>query len=1071
MTHNSSKDQSKGPGFGQKEFKPYIRGTNYFLGIAIDKYKTRPLKYCVSDVKGIRDELVRRYDFELENTKMLVDKKATTRNILKALDELFEQVKTQEDSSVVIMFSGHGENLEYRNIGMFIPVNAKDEYEYLDLSIIKNRLDSFKCKHVFVIFDTCFSGLLITQKGGFGRASNIPDNFPSRFALTSGRNSPVQDDSRFATALLSQLRENTDRLSSITLSQAVVEYFVETGTDKDQLPLFGLINPGIDFRGQYYFYPKNYDLSLELEHKKRLEAEDARKEAEEARKTAESALNEVKKQRTIAEQLVLTAYANDLAFKSKIALRDGDRTLALRLALFAIQLVNPGNMKAREAFFEAFYHNEQPNELPLPWNLKTIELDDSKNAEIKYSNDGKYLGIATNKNQAILLDPATFKIQKISAHHDTKVACLAFSPDGQSLALGVNGPHRCAVELWGIQTLKPVARLEGHTDYIGSVQFSPDGKMLASGSKDKTTRIWDVASLECLQTIAVQTAEVSAALFSPDGQNLTMTSYDGSILTWNIAAKQALFSLENAHAYSITYAAVSPDGSILATASLDKTIALWDAQSGKKMQVLDDHTKPVLSVCFSPDGKKIASSSSEDAVLIWDLGTNGIYSLQTKLCGHGGTINSCAFALDGTIATGASDSAIKLWNLQLNGESTNLSTNTRGIRCLVHFPNGQLLATGHDDKSIRIWDIEKKAVLKKLVHHEDSIREIAISPDGKKMVVASSDRNISVWNTRDWQLTHNLQAHTSIVRTVCFAADGNTFASASADQTVKIWQVENDTPLLEFGGLGASIFSLAFTKDGQQLLCGDELGNIILVDIKTQKIIHKKKVHNNIIRCISLAPDGNTFACSSDDRTASICQADTGKILFRLTGFSGEVLCHAFTPMARMLITGDSEGFFSLWSPQTGKQIATVKGHGGAISDLSFSPQNSTLITGSKDKNITIWNLSTEKCWQQLFNRHPVSVVPLSKLQQLELHQLLDLAVQNEEVLTKAHEIRQIAAFADLYAQQCLQSGTHNQEEFNRAVRLYEACLLQMPEESSFEEKLQALREAWKAKIRDLVPE
>src|SRR5436305_9607870 len=116
--------------------------------------------------------------------------------------------------------------------------------------------------------------------------------------------------------------------------------------------------------------------------------------------------------------------------------------------------------------------------------------------------------------------------------------------------------------------------LKGHQGSVMAVAFSPDGKVLASSSRDKTIKLWDVATGDLKRTLTEHTADV----------------------------------------YDVTF---SPKGNLLASASKDKTIKLWDAQTGTLRRTLAGHTNQVGSVAFAPDGKTLASGSGGPDSLIW----------------------------------------------------------------------------------------------------------------------------------------------------------------------------------------------------------------------------------------------------------------------------------------------------------------------------------------------------------------------------------------------------------------------------------------------------------------------
>src|SRR3954454_9249851 len=81
-----------------------------------------------------------------------------------------------------------------------------------------------------------------------------------------------------------------------------------------------------------------------------------------------------------------------------------------------------------------------------------------------------------------------------------------------------------------------LATLQGHTEGVTSVAFSPDGKMLASGSNDETIKLWDVQAGKEHATLKGHTNEVTSVAFSPDGKTLASASLDGTVRLWDVQA-------------------------------------------------------------------------------------------------------------------------------------------------------------------------------------------------------------------------------------------------------------------------------------------------------------------------------------------------------------------------------------------------------------------------------------------------------------------------------------------------------------------------------------------------------
>ena len=216
---------------------------------------------------------------------------------------------------------------------------------------------------------------------------------------------------------------------------------------------------------------------------------------------------------------------------------------------------------------------------------------------------------------------------------------VAFSPHGNTLAVGSDtdnpqDPSSPYLALWNVADPAHPTDLSapsGHKAAVFSVAFSPDGRILASGSADETIRLWDVANLAhpvpLGQPLAGYTSYIYSVAFSPDGRILAGGNADRTIQLWNVtdvAHPVPLGQPLTGHSSFVYSVAFSPDGLTLASGSADETIRLWNVTDPAKAAplgpALTGHTNHVLAVAFSPDGHILASGSSDETIRLWRIG-------------------------------------------------------------------------------------------------------------------------------------------------------------------------------------------------------------------------------------------------------------------------------------------------------------------------------------------------------------------------------------------------------------------------------------------------------------------
>ncbi|WP_017656100.1 hypothetical protein [Fortiea contorta] len=554
--------------------------------------------------------------------------------------------------------------------------------------------------------------------------------------------------------------------------------------------------------------------------------------------------------------------------------------------------------------------------------------------------------------------------------------------------------------------VEEVNRLEGHSDIVWSVAFSPDGQLLASGSLDKEVKLWRPNG-KLLQTLAGHSDAVTSVSFSPDGQTLASASLDKTVQLWRKNPITGEFdprphqTLEG-HGDWIYSVSFSPDGELLATGSKDATIKIW-RPDGSLVKILRGHQGWVNWVTFSPDGQLIASASEDKTVKIWRR--DG--SLIATLPGHQGGVRAVAFSPDGQIlASGGRDRIVKLWrrNRQTNADGFDfrpyktLRQHSSNIWHLSFSPDGNKLASGSDDNTINLWSITG-SLLKTFKGHSDAVASVAFSPDNSLLASASFDKSVKLWRL-DAPTLPILQGHKDRVLSVAWSPDGRMLASGSKDKTVKLWRRDwrngkletrlyktlvghkDEVPSVSFDSQGeilasgsfdktvklwrrdgslyqtltghsGSVNSVNFSPDGQ-LLASASKDKTVKLWSRQGKLLKTLVGHHDRVNSVNFSPDGQVLASASDDRTVKLWRRDG--TLIKTFPHDSWVLGVSFSPTAQLLASASWDNTVKLWR-RDGTFIKTLlKGYSDSVSAVTFSPRGELIAAASFDKSVKLWS-------------------------------------------------------------------------------------------------------------------
>jgi WD40 repeat protein len=520
--------------------------------------------------------------------------------------------------------------------------------------------------------------------------------------------------------------------------------------------------------------------------------------------------------------------------------------------------------------------------------------------------------------------------------------------------------------LWRLMHQDHHTFIQPGTAIVSSVAFSPDGKTLVAASEDGAVKLRDFPSGREVGTLQGPSEGIYAISYSPNGRLLATANLNKTVSLWNVAARRVVTLLCGDDVYSVAF---SPDSRLLAAGDKFGTVKLWDAATCQEIAATRVDRNVVYGLAFSPDGRWLASGNNNGTIHLWRAPAGAFFANPCAFTlAPGKQLLSLAFSPESRLmAVGRTDGVVEIWNVLTRHKMRMLTGHRTAINGLAFSPDGRVLASGSWDDTVRLWNVATgQQIGPPFIGHTNRVTSVAFSPDSR-WLVSGGGSDVKIWDP--WRRKLDPRSFAvfpfQLIHPLGLSPTG-AFGQFLFDTKHSLLMLQDVTGQ---GALMRSViphvtYTAALSHNGKRLAIGTLTGTVTVQDVgalQQARILCLDRQSGYAVASLAFSPDDRMLAAASGDPAlVRVWDLATGQLLAHFQ-HSNDAEGIAFSSDGKTLAAANWQGRVYLWDITANRLIDRWWAHAGPVKDVAFSPDGKTLATASDDHTVKLWNVATRR--------------------------------------------------------------------------------------------------------------